>query len=454
MDTKFSAFNVHRYAPDKFWELDNHLRLLKQQPYLYSNPIIEELPRDIPGIYTLGGGRQIGKTTLLKQWINLLMSEGVDPLAIMYFTGELIDDHHALVDLLQTFISEHQRFQRLYIVIDEITYIQNWDKGIKFIADAGYFHNCVVILTGSDLTLMQAAKMTFPGRRGKASQVDYHIYPLSFKEVLQLKNTVPNFENYIHQENNTSDEIIQLIYQEFEKYLQHGGYLTAINDIARDGEIGISTLKTYSDWIRGDILKRNKQEAYLKEILLAIIKSYNKQVTWHSIADALSIDSHKTVADYCELLAIMDALFIQNALMLDKLAAAPKKARKLTFTDPFIYHALKYWLRPSNLNPYEQIKKDVEDPNISADLVEAIVSNQYRRYYPTYYIKAEEEIDIAYIHNDKFWPIEIKWRNQLRSRDIKHIKKYQRARVFSKVYRYGQVEGVSVEPLPLALLKG
>ena len=52
-------------------------------------------------------------------------------------------------------------------------------------------------------------------------------------------------------------------------------------------------------------------------------------------------DSHKTVADYCELLSTMDALFIQSALLIEKLMAAHKKVRKLSFTDPFIFHALK-----------------------------------------------------------------------------------------------------------------
>ncbi|WP_264773990.1 ATP-binding protein [Coxiella burnetii] len=452
MDPRFSSYNAHLLAPNNLWEADSHLRLLKGQPYIYHSPMIQDLPRTIPGIYTIGGGRQIGKTTLLKQWIAALIAEKVDPQAIIFFTGELIDDHHVLVDLLQTFISQHQSQPRLYIIIDEITYVENWDRGIKFLADAGYFHNCIVLLTGSDLTLMQQARMTFPGRRGRADKVDYHLYPLSFKEFLQLKNTIPNLNSHLTSAI-PSDEILHLIYREFNYYLIHGGYLTAINDIARNGKIALSTLKTYSDWIRGDVLKRGKQESYLKEIITAIIKRYNKQVTWHAIADALSIDSHKTVAGYCELLSRMDALFIQSALLLDKLTAAPKKARKLTFTDPFIFHALKQWVLPPEGNPHEQIVKDTEDSIISSSLMEAIVSNQYRRYYPTYYIKCEGEIDVAYVHKNAVWPIEIKWRNQLRPHDLKQIKKYKRARIFSKTNVLTRIDSIPIEPLPLALLK-
>ncbi|HLB57058.1 MAG TPA: ATP-binding protein [Coxiellaceae bacterium] len=452
MDNKFASYNIHRYALRQLWQADHHLRQLKEQPYLYENPIIQELPRNTPGIYTVEGGRQVGKTTLLKQWIVQLIKEGVDPQSIIFFTGELIDDHHALVNLLQTFIENHAKFHRLFIVIDEVTYIQQWDKAIKFMADAGLFHHCIVILTGSDLTLMQIARMTFPGRRGKADRVDFHVYALSFKETLVLKKSIPQLENYLKKETVPADKIMIKIYEEFNQYLMHGGYLTAINDIARDGKISKSTLRTYSDWIRGDVLKRGKQESYLKEIIAAIITRYNSQVTWHALADVLSIDSHKTVSEYCELLSTMDALFIQSALLLDKLIAAPKKARKLTFTDPFIYHALKTWLNPTD-DPFLQIEKDVSDSVISAALVESIVSNHFRRHYPTYYIKADGEIDVVYIKEKKFFPIEVKWRNQLRPEDLKQIKKYPRARVFAKTFVIGIVDGVLIEPLPWALLK-
>ena len=430
MDDRFAAYNTHLYAPDRMWETDIHLRQLKSQPYLYEHPLMTELPRTIPGIYTIGGGRQTGKTTLLKQWVSALIETGVPAESIIFYTGELIDDHHTLVDLLHQFTSTQNPTKISYIIIDEITYVDNWDKGIKFAADAGYLHNSIVILTGSDLILIQSARMTFPGRRGKADKVDFHIYSLSFKDFLELKGTISNLEDILSKEENTPDEnTIQILYQEFNNYLKHGGYLTAINDLARENRILPATLKIYSDWVRGDMLKRNKEESYLKETLNAILKSYNKQVSWHSLADSLSIDSHKTVADYCNLLSSMDAVFIQNALLTDKLVAAPKKNKKLSFTDPFIYHAINQWINPSN-NPYEILCENIDNPKICSELVKSVVSNQFRRYYPTYYIKSEGEIDVAYVYDNKYWPIEIKWRNQLRPNELKHIQKHKNSKVF------------------------
>lgn len=447
----FSSYNMHLHGEQSYRKLDPHLQNLYQQPYQYVHPLVKQLPTSTPGIYSIGGGRQIGKTTLLKLWVEKLIINGTNPQSIRFLTGELITNFESLVNLIMEFIAQHPN-SLSFLIIDEITYVNEWDRAIKFCADAGYLKHCIVVLTGSDLTLMQAARMTFPGRRGKADTVDFHVYPLSFREFLQLKNSVSDLNDYLNDNDYLHSESIKLLYSELQNYLIHGGYLTAINDMARDNTIQKATFMTYSDWIRGDMLKRGKQEAYLREILTAIIKRYNKQVSWHAITDAISIDSHKTVSEYCELLALMDALFIQPALLLDKLVAAPKKARKLTFTDPFIYHAINNWLEPK-IDYFKNITDQLHDPHTAADLVESVVSNHYRRFYPTYYIKSAGEIDVAYVTEKKAWPIEIKWRNQLRPKDVSYIKKFANAKIYSKCYDYHEIEGITITPLPIALLR-
>lgn len=52
------------------------------------------------------------------------------------------------------------------------------------------------------------------------------------------------------------------------------------------------------------------------------------------------------------------------------------------------------------------------DPEWTGKLVEGTVVTHYRRYYPTFYIKAEGEVDVAYIEQDRFRPVEVKWTGQ------------------------------------------
>lgn len=439
MDARFLLHNTHLQGLAQFKRQDPQLMQLSQQIYQFEPPLLNQLPMLDPGIYTLGGGRQVGKTTLLKQWIVKILKSKVNPKRIAFFTGELIDDHHSLVRLIKQALDAMPDGKLNYLMIDEVTYIKDWDKAVKFLADGGVLRHTVLMLTGSDLVLMQAARMTFPGRRGKATQQDFHLYPLSFSEFLSLKKTSSTQKN------------IDKIYDEFNQYLIHGGYLTAINNFAENKAILPATFMTYADWIRGDMLKRGKQENYLREILDAIVKRYTSQVTWNALADDLSIDHPKTVADYCELLMSMDALYIQGALLEDKLTVAPKKARKLIFTDPFIFHALRGWLKGVEDPFHQQVKSLLKDENLCGKLVESVVVSHYRRYYPTYYIKAEGEIDIAYVDKGRFWPVEVKWTNQLRPKDLKQIQKYPNARILTKSRVKGELNNIQTIPLPLAL---
>ena len=155
-------------------------------------------------------------------------------------------------------------------------------------------------------------------------------------------------------------------------------------------------------------------------------------MTWNALARDLSIDHPRTVADYVGLLERMDAVCVLPALLEDKLAAAPKKARKLMFSDPFILHAVRAWLAPGD-DPFErQVRPAGEDPPRASRIVEACVASHLRRFHPTYYIKAQAEVDVAYVRGGRFWPVEVKWANQLRPKALKQIARYDNGEIWSK----------------------
>jgi hypothetical protein len=95
----------------------------------------------------------------------------------------------------------------------------------------------------------------------------------------------------------------------------------------------------------------------------------------------------------------------------------------------------------------------VKDPEGSARLAEACAVTHARRFHPTFYIKAEGEVDIAFVENRRFCPVETKWTQQLRAKDLKQISKYKNGRIWSRSWGSESIAGVPVEPLPLALLR-
>lgn len=183
MDSRFLLHNSHLDGSKAFLKWDPQLRRLSQQKYVNIPSILDKLPT-IPGIYTLGGGRQIGKTTLLKQWMLQLLDKGVEPQTIVFFTGELIDDHHALLQLLQQQIKSMPQDKLLYILLDEVTYIKDWDKAIKYAADSGLLENVILLLTGSDLSLIQEARMRFPEDEVKQAKLIFIYIHFHFMSLL------------------------------------------------------------------------------------------------------------------------------------------------------------------------------------------------------------------------------------------------------------------------------
>lgn len=455
MDIRFAPHNLHLESPELFAAQDPHLKVLSRQPLVYRFPLIDRLPTDLPGIYTISGGRQIGKTSLLKQWMGHLLEKGVPPHAMVFFTGELIDDQHALVQLVNMYLQDAETPKEglRFVILDEITYTRSWDKGVKFLADSGALENVILVITGSDMVIIREARMRFAGRRGMADKVDFRLFPLSFGEFVTFVQALSPSERDAAMVSALNTEAMDRLFAAFDKYLIHGGFLTAINAIAKHGHIPPAVFAVYSDWIRGDVLKRHKQEHYLRQVLDSVLRRMGSQVTWNALCQDLAIDHPRTVSDYISLLESMDVLFVQPALLEDKLIAAPKKARKVMFTDPFILHAVNSWLKPAKDPFSERLRPMLENPEDCGRIVEACVASHYRRCFPTFYLKAKGEVDIAYVDGRRFFPVEVKWTGQLRPADLKQIAKYKNGLILNKSRQPGRIQGIATEPLPLHLFK-
>ena len=456
LDPAFHPHNLHHDSTELFAKADPQLKRLAQMPLVHQSPLLAELPGSTPGIYSLSGGRQVGKTTLIKQWFLRLLAQGRPPSRLVFLSGELIPDGQTLLRLVLAIAepSDPGGTAPLVLALDEVTYIRDWPRAVKYLADAGTIENAVLLITGSDLGYIKEARMTFPGRRGQADTVDFVLHPLSFRETVAVKRAVAGERLAALADGApvTAQEL-DILYAGFDDYLVHGGFLTAMNDLAQDGRIRPATLATYSDWVRGDALRRGKSENTLREILGAVLQQHGTQVTWHSLAAVTSIDHHATVADYIELLSTLGVLFVLPALAEDKLRAAPKKARKVLIADPFILHCLAAWLRPE-ADPFQsQIRPRVAEPEWASKLAEAVVASHFARLYASFYIKAAGEVDLAYTRDGRFWPVEVKWTTQIRPQDLKQVSKYPNALLLTKARQPGMVGGVPSLPLPLALLR-
>src|SRR5215510_11149316 len=175
-DARLLPHNLQWQGRDAFLQQDPTLRRLRQQPLQHRPALLAELPLDMPGLYTLIGGRQVGKSTLLKQLVEwLLTRHRASPSRIAYLTCEPVRDAEDLRQLLADLVAAFPADGLSWLFVDEVTYVPDWDRSVKFLADAGLFERVFLLLTGSDRILIEDSMKRLPGRRGRAAQHDFHL---------------------------------------------------------------------------------------------------------------------------------------------------------------------------------------------------------------------------------------------------------------------------------------
>ncbi len=131
-------FLIHLFREDieRYLRDDPHLRRVHKQPVKYTSPLIDLPEWTRPGILMLTGGRQVGKTTCLKQFVAKIVQERrIEPDCVTFLVGELIRSGSELLRIVMDELKDRRGWT--VVVIDEIDYISNWDRAVKFLADAG-----------------------------------------------------------------------------------------------------------------------------------------------------------------------------------------------------------------------------------------------------------------------------------------------------------------------------
>lgn len=412
---------------ENFIKQDPHLNALSNLKYQHSADWWKELKLNVPGIYILTGGRQIGKSTSCKLLMKYCLQKKLfSKDSIFYLPCDEIYDAKQLGQTIRFFldqvISKH-----FLIIIDEITFVKNWDRVIKALADEGYFKRGLCLLTGSDTLILKEAAMRFPGRRGQSSKIDFHLYPLSFFEYVELLSQKANINN-------------EKLFKLFKDYIVCGGYLRAINDFAKNGKISESTYLTYEQWIRGDFLKKNKNEEILLQLLRGLLTVGISQISYSSLTQKIGLMSKETCIDYANLLQRMDILMDLQAYDQTKKQGFPRKARKFHFLDPFINHTIFHWLkREGYLNSIEKLNDN--------NLIESCVASHCRRFGKAYYFKGLGEIDVMYIKGKFLQAIEVKWSNKLKSNDLKMLKQFKNSIILGKSLNDGFIGHIKSMPV-------
>ncbi len=413
---------------------DQHIRYFESSNFKYHpERLFKEISSAKPGIYTIRGPRQIGKTTFLKLYIKNLLESGTRPTDIFFFTCDGISDRFDLIETIKTYfqIFERRSNEIRYIFIDEITSIEEWQKSVKYLVDIGLLENSLVILTGSSSYDLKRSSERLPGR--KASGKDLVYVPITFREFLR------SFDVDI--EGRSMEEILSLSEDElkilsaknaflkeyFLKYLNTGGFPSVINDFLRESRISELTRNVYKDFILGDAEKYLKVRTNFIEIFKKLPDIIGQRFSWNSLLDIFtgSVKSVDTIQKYFEYLGY--SFILMNVFFVDvsKKSVRMKKQKKVYPSDKIVAEVISdisgKAVKTSQIIEMLTLRHILKD----SDMLYSGMNLYNGPFF--WYSDRGNEIDFVCNCDGKLVPVEVKYQSRINRSDYLGMK-----RVFEK----------------------
>jgi predicted AAA+ superfamily ATPase len=423
---------------------------------------------DLDIIYVLRGPRQVGKTTLMKLKIRELLTEGVEPRHIFYWPCDLVEGPEKLVRIITSYqdFSRKDKTTRLYLILDEISAVKDWQKGIKSLYDAGALRKCTLVLTGSHSIDLRKATETLARRRGEVGKLkdqlpDKILLPPKFSEYVdtrseRIQNTIRDLDLLKRAQRQSvwarilkgtlPEELkeLQLVARDaqvlFNEYLLTGGVPKVIDTYLAEGSITKDLYEDYVNLLLRDITRWNGREVVLRQVVRKLVDALGTTVTLNSLRQETDVSSHHTTGTYIDFLKDGFVATVIHKLDLNKDAPIIRDPRKVHFEDPFMFHALRSWAL--GREPYREALQFLSEPEKVSKLVESVVSNHLVRllfsYNPStlfdygsqlfYWEGAgQRQLDFAVRFGEKYLPLEVKYQTRISADDSKPITDFQRA---------------------------
>ena len=412
---------------NKWWldpaaiRFDKHVAVFEESTVKW-HPRIFTISDIVDGVYTLRGPRQVGKTTMLKLLVKELLSSNFDSGSIIYVVCDMLENYEQLLKLL---IDIRKRVKgRAIIILDEVTFIKEWQRAVKLYVDQGLLSNTTIIACGSHALDLKRGATYLVGRRGNAKHpIDRILLPMSFREYVEMiypeVKEIKTLNDILTMNSLKREAMIEKLYSLFLHYLETGGFPRIIDEFNKKGLIRKETINDFVNYLSRDIIKLGKSDIIARALLEAIIKQRCNPTSWNSLAREIGI-SQPTAREYGELLTnmyIVKMIYHPNRNFTGR---EERKNKKLIIRDPALYHIATLWIRSFpeiDIDPQEIILKNLE--NEQQYIVEMTILEHISRNNVTYYWKPFREIDAIVIRNKSAIGIEVKWQERISKSQIR-----------------------------------
>ncbi len=148
-------------------------------------------------VKVLVGQRRVGKSYILRQIASELIKKGVKTSNILYINKEYIEfssiqTYLDLEKLYQIYKKELKPKGKIYLFIDEIQYIEEWERFVNSHSQ-DFAEPCELFISGSNSNLLSGELATFLSGR----YVEFEILPFSFVEYAGITEQCLNKDTYM-----------------------------------------------------------------------------------------------------------------------------------------------------------------------------------------------------------------------------------------------------------------
>ena len=262
-------------------------------------------------IKVLIGTRRSGKSTMLKQIIDLLLNDGIPQENIVWINFEL-SDYFEITDIekLEEYIScqIENVVGKIYLFFDEIQVVPQWEKLIN-----SYFakENFDIYITGSNSKLLSGEFATYLSGR----YVELNIYPFSFREYIEYNGITDDFRSH------------------FYKYLEDGG-MPSTYDYGGDGK-KLIIMDLYNSIVLKDIIQRNNiknvdlLDRIMRFVMYNISQSFSANKVYKRLKQNMVNLSVNTIYNYLK--------FFENACLIYQVKREDLQGKKILKYDEKYY---------------------------------------------------------------------------------------------------------------------
>jgi uncharacterized protein len=341
-------------------------------------------------IISISGLRRVGKTTLMYQLIEDLLSRGVSLENVFFFSFDEVNVNFSeVIDSYREFQEKNFRKEKVYIFLDEIQKCDNWENELKKYYDL--YPKLKFIITGSESLFIK--KKTKESLAGRVSE--FVLKTFSFKEFLRFRGVSPSEFKY--------EKKIKPL---FVKFIKNGGFPETFD----------LDYKKYSEYLRALVVDK---------------------IVFRDIPNSFKLDDAEFLKTLLELISCNPGMYV------DYQSISKQFGKDRRVIKNYISYLQESFLI-SLLGNYRRGTTSLRKNKRAYPNDTGLIALYFSSIDGILFSKMVESFFVVHLGTDAFWkdnlevdivkggfPVEIKYKENIRSEDFKSL------RAFMKKFDYG-----------------